>query len=59
MSHGPAPRDILVYETTSHRLVATLKYSWQYGCAFSPDSSELAVLSSGTLELFSLPQPDK
>lgn len=56
MSHGPAPRRILVYDTKSGSPVAALKFTWQHACAFSPDGSTLAVLRGGIIEMYSLPR---
>ena len=58
MSSGRAPRRILVYDTKSGSPVASIKYTWVHQCAFSPDSSALAVLSGGIMQLYSLPRVD-
>ena len=55
-SRGPAPRRILVYDTKSGSPVASIKYTWVHACAFSPDSSALAVLSGPSIELYRLPR---
>lgn len=59
MYRHPSPWRILVYDTKSGSPVASLKFTWRHACAFSPDSSALAVLSGGIIELFSLPQPNR
>jgi hypothetical protein len=59
MSRGPVPRRILVYDTKSGNVVESLKFTWQHACAFSPDSSGLALLSGGTIEMFRLPPPNR
>jgi hypothetical protein len=59
VSAGPAPRRILVYDTKSSSLVASMKYTWTHACAFSPDGSALAVLSGGIIKMFELPQPSR
>jgi hypothetical protein len=59
MSKGSVPRRILVYDTKSGSTAEALKFTWQYECAFSPDSAALAVLSGGIIEMFSLPRSDK
>jgi hypothetical protein len=59
MYRHPAPWRILVYDSKNGSLVSTLKFTWQFTCAFSPDSSGLALLSGGIIEMFSLPQPSR
>lgn len=59
MYRHPAPWRILVYDTKNGSLVATLKFTWQFTCEFSPHSSGLVLLSGGIIEMFSLPQPGR
>jgi hypothetical protein len=59
MSRGAVPRRILVYDTKSGTPVAALRFTWQHACAFSPDSSALALLSGGIVEMLSLPRLNK
>ena len=59
MYRGPVPWRILVYDIKNGNLISTLKFNWQFACAFSPDNSGLALLSGGLVEMFSLPQPSR
>jgi hypothetical protein len=59
MYRHPSPWRILIYDTESGDVVSALRFTWQHECAFSPDSSALAVLSGGIIELFSLPRSDR
>jgi len=59
MYRHPSPWRILVYDTKSGNTVSALRFTWGLACAFSPDSSALAVLSGGIIELLSLPQRNK
>ena len=59
MYRHPSPWRILVYDSKSGNTVSAVRFTWRLACAFSPDSSALAVLNGGVLELFSLPQRNK
>ena len=59
MSSGPAPRRILVYDTKTGSIVDSLKFTWVYASAFSPDSSGFALVSGGILQMFHLPPAER
>jgi len=50
------PWRVLVYDTKTGDIVIAPKFTWPLGCAFAPDSSALALLSGGVVELYRLPQ---
>jgi hypothetical protein len=54
-----APWRILVYDTGSGKAVSALPFTRRTACAFSPDSSALALLSGGIIELYSLPRANR
>jgi hypothetical protein len=55
MSSGRSPRRILVYDTKTRTVVDSLRFTWGFSGAFSPDSSRFALLSGEILQMFQLP----
>jgi hypothetical protein len=59
MYRHPTPWRTLVYDTKSGNAVCAMRFTRRSACAFSPDSSSLATLKDGIIELFSLPPSDR
>lgn len=56
MQTGPLPWRILIYDTNKGQLVDALRSGWGVECAFSPDSSRVAVFRGEFVEMFKLPR---